>query len=261
MKPGRGPMMKTGQGIPQTFQSPEKQAGALLQEKQDPKEGTIFTANDDTGATLSSSNSTTTPSKTREKTNFSADPSEKAKQKEWIKKNPEKYKKALEDKNKRPVTKTSTVTESDGTSKNKIKKESKSQLQEAVGQLNMERFKNEMLAVQDSSKVASKTYIDLLKANPTLTSKQGQQNILRHSANAGNAAANETRKKKNLPKVERISGTHDRFDGSINKGNSVVPVNKYWTINGKVDNSKTEMLPNERSTFKRKSKLYFDIPK
>tara|TARA_B110000285_G_scaffold1716_1_gene1818 strand:+ start:411 stop:1106 length:696 start_codon:yes stop_codon:yes gene_type:complete len=39
MKPGRGPMMKTGQGIPQTFQSPEKQAGALLQKKQDPKDG------------------------------------------------------------------------------------------------------------------------------------------------------------------------------------------------------------------------------
>ena len=36
MKPGRGPKMKTGQGIPQTFQSPENQAGALLQNKQDP---------------------------------------------------------------------------------------------------------------------------------------------------------------------------------------------------------------------------------
>ena len=39
MKPGRGPMMKTGQGIPQTFQSPEKQAAALYQKKQDPKDG------------------------------------------------------------------------------------------------------------------------------------------------------------------------------------------------------------------------------
>lgn len=39
MKPGRGPMMKTGQGIPQTFQSPAKQAEALYQKKQDPKDG------------------------------------------------------------------------------------------------------------------------------------------------------------------------------------------------------------------------------
>ena len=39
MKAGRGPMMKTGRGIPQTFQSPENQAKALLQKKQDPKDG------------------------------------------------------------------------------------------------------------------------------------------------------------------------------------------------------------------------------
>ena len=39
MKAGRGPMMKTGKGIPQTFQSPDNQSEAMLQQKIDPKDG------------------------------------------------------------------------------------------------------------------------------------------------------------------------------------------------------------------------------
>ena len=39
MKAGRGPKMKTGEGIPQTFQSPGNQTEALLQKKQGPRDG------------------------------------------------------------------------------------------------------------------------------------------------------------------------------------------------------------------------------
>ena len=62
MKPGRGPMMKTGQGIPQTFQSPEKQAAALYQKKQTPKDGDKLPSYE-----VKSTKSVNTPGKTTTK--------------------------------------------------------------------------------------------------------------------------------------------------------------------------------------------------
>jgi len=253
--PGRMNMPKTGRGV----DIPTLMTGSPARQN-DPIDGTTFTVSDDTGARLSSSNSTTTPGGTRKKTNFSTNPSEKAKQKEWIKNNPEKYKKALEARNKKPVTTVSSSSESDSTSKNQIKKESKSLLQQEVGKINMSRFKSEMLAVKDSANVATKTYKDLLIANPTADATT-QSYIQRHAANEGNKTANVTRTNANIPTVDRIAGTHDNYNGSINKGNSSVETNKHWTKNGKADKTKTVLLPNERSTFKRKSNLYFGIPK
>ena len=252
MKPGRGPMMKTGQGIPQTFQSPEKQAGAILQKQQDEKDGTTFTVNDDTGATLSSTNSTTTPSKTREKTNFSTDATKRAKQKKWIKDNPEAYKKALDAKKKKPVTKTSTATESDNTSLNTMKSEGKSDLQAEIGKYNMKNFKSEMSAKNDSIATHKKVFMDLTRANAT--ENVHPATIRRHAEIAGNESANATRNQLNIPEVQRTTGTHDQLRGSIKKGKAEIPG---------LSSSKesTFYLPNELSKYKRKGKLYMDIPK
>ena len=248
MKPGRGPMMKTGKGIPQTFQSPEKQAGAILQKQQDEKDGTTFTVSDDTGAKLNTQVTSTTPRGSSNKTNFSTDATERTKQKKWIKDNPEAYKKALaKKKNKKPKTTVSSSSESDNTSLNTMKSEGKSDLQALVGKHNMKNFSSEMSAKNDSIATHKKVFMDLTKANATENVHPAF--IRRHAEIAGNESANATRNQLNIPEVTRTPGTHDQLRGSINKTNS----------NG--TSTKTDYLPNNKSTYKRKGKLYMDIPK
>jgi len=147
------------------------------------------------------------------------------------------------------------------TSKNQIKREGLSQKQSLVGQLNMQRYASEMGAVADSTAVNNRTFSKLLSANSNNLTPQTLESIERHSANQGNIAANKIRTNSGIPTVKRTAGTHDQYKGSIQRGDSDVPVNKYWTTNGKVDNSRTVMLPNERATFKRTSPLYIPIPK
>jgi len=159
------------------------------------------------------------------------------------------------------ITNTTNTLDENQTSKNQIKREGLSQKQSLVGQLNMNRYASEMQAVKDSTAVNNKTFKSLLNANSSNLTPQTLSSIERHSANQGNLAANQTRTSSGIPTVTRTAGTHDQRLGSIQRGDSDVPVNKYWTNNGKVDNSRTVMLPNERSTFKRKAPLYIPIPK
>ncbi len=159
------------------------------------------------------------------------------------------------------ITNTTNTLDENQTSKNQIKRDGLSQKQSLVGQLNMQRYASEMQAVKDSSAVNNKTFSKLLSANSSNLTPQTLESIERHSANQGNLAANQTRTSSGIPTVTRTAGTHDQRGGSIQRGDSDVPVNKYWTIGGKVDDSRTVMLPNERSTFKRKAPLYIPIPK
>jgi len=159
------------------------------------------------------------------------------------------------------ITNTTNTLDENQTSKNQIKREGLSQKQSLVGQLNMQRYASEMGAVADSTAVNNRTFSKLLSANSNNLTPQTLESIERHSANQGNIAANKIRTNSGIPTVKRTAGTHDQYKGSIQRGDSDVPVNKYWTTNGKVDNSRTVMLPNERATFKRTSPLYIPIPK
>jgi hypothetical protein len=159
------------------------------------------------------------------------------------------------------TTNTTNTLDENQTSKNQIKRDGLSKKQSLVGQLNMQRYADEMQAVKDSSAVNNKTFKSLLSANSSNLTPQTLSSIERHSANQGNLAANQTRTSSGIPTVTRTAGTHDQRGGSIQRGDSDVPVNQYWTIGGKVDDSRTVMLPNQRSTFKRKAPLYIPIPK
>ena len=157
------------------------------------------------------------------------------------------------------ITNTTNTLDENQTSKNQIKREGLSEKQKFVGELNMKSYASEMGAVADSAVVNNRNYKSLMLANSSDLTPQTLSSISRHSANAGNVAANEARTTSGIPIVERTTGTYDRLGGSIQRGDSEVPVNQYWTNGGNsmnVDTSRTEMLPNERSTFKRKAPLY-----
>ena len=154
-----------------------------------------------------------------------------------------------------PTTTINTIDE-DPNSKNQIKRRGKQEKQSFIGKLNMQRYKNEMQAVNDSTKVNNANFKELISANSNNLTPQTLSYIARHSANAGNAAANQTRESQGLPLVNRSAGTHDQRIGSINAGNSTVPLNQYWTVDGQVDKSKTTLLPNKKATFSRSAPLY-----
>ena len=155
------------------------------------------------------------------------------------------------------IMNTTNTLDENQTSKNQIKREGLSQKQKFVGELNMKSYASEMGAVADSARVNNRNYKSLVLANSSDLTPQTLSSISRHSANAGNVAANEARTNSGIPTVERSSGTHDRYGGSIQRGDSEVPANSYWTNStGGPDLSLTELLPNVRSTFKRKAPLY-----
>ena len=154
------------------------------------------------------------------------------------------------------ITNTTNTLDENQTSKNQIKREGLSEKQKFVGELNMKSYASEMGAVADSARVNNRNYKSLVLANSSDLTPKTLSNISRHSANAGNVAANEARVAAGIPIVERTTGTHDRMGGSIQRGDSDVPVNQYWTSGGKVDKSRTVLLPNEKATFKRKAPLY-----
>ena len=155
------------------------------------------------------------------------------------------------------ITNTTNTLDENQTSKNQIKREGLSEKQKFVGELNMKSYASEMGAVADSARVNNRNYKSLVLANSSDLTPKTLSNISRHSANAGNVAANEARTTAGIPIVERTTGTYDRLGGSIQRGDSDVPANSYWTNEfGGADESRTELLPNERSTFKRKAPLY-----
>lgn len=154
-----------------------------------------------------------------------------------------------------PTTTVNTIDE-DPNSKNQIKRTGLAQKQSLVGQLNMKRYANEMQAVKDSTSANNSNFEKLIAANSNNLTPQTMSYIQRHSANEGNKAANQTRQSTGLPLVNRSAGTHDQRIGSINVGESTVPLNQYWTVDGKVDKSKTTLLPNKKATFKRSAPLY-----
>ena len=159
------------------------------------------------------------------------------------------------------ITNTTNTLDENQTSKNQIKREGLSQKQSLVGQLNMNRYADEMQAVKDSTAADNRTFSKLLSANSNNLTPSTLSYIERHSANQGNIAANETRTNSGLPIVKRTAGTHDQYKGSIQRGDSDVPAYPSLPVKGKVDKSRTVLLPNERATFTRTSPLYIPIPK
>jgi len=232
--------------------------------KHDPVDGSsaTFTADNETGATVTTSRTTkpdaavkkkevsySSAYKNADKNKYPTLSSFTTAAKDYNSKNPK-------PKAPGPTTTTNTL-DTNPESVNKIKRGGVAEKQDFIAQINMKRYGDEMLAVKDSTETNNRNFKQLVSANSNNLTKTTLGYIQRHAGIAGNTAANATRTAAGLPTVKKISGTHDQYNGSIKRGESDVPMNQYWKKeNNKIDKSKTVLLPNKPSTYKRSSPLY-----
>jgi len=99
-----------------------------------------------------------------------------------------------------------------------IKKEGRYELSKIIGQDNLSRHKSEMGFQRDSLGASNKRIFDLMKANPS-RDKVTMAAIKQEGAYAGNKAANEGRRKANIPEVDMVNQMRNSYTGKF-------PVNK-----------------------------------
>ena len=109
------------------------------------------------------------------------------------------------------TTSTSSSTQSNPVTEKSIQDTSRYEMKKIIGKDNLSRYAQEMQAVRDSASVANKQFAGMMSVNPD-RSPQSMEAMKEISGRYGNRAANETRKKHNIPTVDYFQYSGDSAD-------------------------------------------------
>jgi hypothetical protein len=165
--------------------------------------------------TSSSTSTASSGGSTSGRTNFSSDPEERAKQKQWIKDNPEAYKKALADKKKKAAASSSSSSSTSTKPKVKQTKKSETITSKVAGQSEQNKASKEVnVNMADRYKAGQQELINLAKQDSTkiaqkiLKDKPITQNLIEYATQQGNKGGYKT----------AYRGTQGRGTFDTNKG-------------------------------------------